>query len=67
MDNTLVLEVFVYLDFTVEANMKEGNLFPVKLKVGKGDEGLLVPFEALTLEPKVRTTPTVPELESAAQ
>lgn len=52
MDNTLVLEVFVYLDFTVEANMKEGNLFPVKLKVGKGEEGLLVPFEALTLEPK---------------
>ncbi|CAN7989322.1 unnamed protein product, partial [Ixodes hexagonus] len=52
MDNTLVLEVFVYLDFTVEANLKEGNLFPIKLKVGKGDDGLLVPFEALTLEPK---------------
>ncbi|KAH7937715.1 hypothetical protein HPB49_014870 [Dermacentor silvarum] len=51
-ENTLVLEVFVYVDYTMDVNLKEGNLFPIKMKVGKGDDGLLVPFEALTLEPK---------------
>ncbi|XP_077538443.1 uncharacterized protein LOC144151313 isoform X2 [Haemaphysalis longicornis] len=51
-ENTLVLEVFVYVDYTVEVSLKEGSLFPIKMKVGKGEDGLVVPFEALTLEPK---------------
>ncbi|KAH6927784.1 hypothetical protein HPB50_008618 [Hyalomma asiaticum] len=51
-ENTLVLEVFVYVDYTMDVNLKEGNLYPIKMKVGKGDDGLLVPFEAVTLEPK---------------
>lgn len=59
MESTAVLELFFFVDpdavdsSTLRGGESGGNLQPVKLRIGRRDDPLLVNVEPLSIEPKV--------------